>query len=435
MRFGRMGLEDNGEVIIGDVTSTDFKRIKTVRELRAEIDTYDLVVCAGVMNRIFNGQRTIDFLLDNYIHPEEKVITSLNVRYYSEINRLTGYKHIFYNAGGSLSVWDTESIEDWTTGYAYKISKTVMLALIDFVKTSCSEDRYQELMRNAKGELKQSMNYMSSLIGKQITSSDEVKKLYKGKQLKEHTDVFKAYKRAAYWERNISMGEILCAGASPDGGIRVSREDSGNIFAGVEDNKYYVINIYGYHNRVRFDRNFESLASYIKSLCGVETAEPLKFIMEECNQDFRVKSDRLWGALTRQNRSLKNIDGSRAKYIDAQCNIIKYIKESIEASYIYDISTESMSFAFRNSIEMKDAIRVVCEAAMIYMPNIFENLSIDHKSRRVNGITRYWDLNMINVIPLKFIDDSNVTEEIRTRLDAGLLFNQLKCRNLQGAHA
>lgn len=433
MKFGRMGLEENGEVVLGDVTSTQFKRINTINELRVEIDNYDLIVCAGIMNRLFNGQRTIDFLLDNYKHPEEKIIPSLNVKYYSEVNRVTGYKHIFYNASNKVSVWDTESIENWTTGEIYKIARVVMVSLIDFVKTSCSETRYQELMENAKGELKSSMEYASSIVGETILTVDDLRQKCKGKQLKEQSDVFKAYKRAAYWERNVSMGEILTAGVSIDGGIIVSREDSGNIFAGVEDNKYYVINVYGYHNRVRFDKDYQSLKEYILENCGLQVDNPLQFIVSGANHDFRIKSDRQWGALIRRNRSLKDIDKERAKYIEAQCNIIKHIKSNIGASYIYDISTESMSFAFRNSVKIKEAIKVVNEATNKYMPNIFETLSIDHKRRKVNGSTRYWDFDMINVIPISLIDTLDETENVETRLDAGIWFNRAK--TLQGVKA
>lgn len=427
-----MGLEENGEVVLGDVTSTDFKRIKTVNDLRQGIDQYDLVVCAGIMNRLFNGQRTIDFLLDNFTHPEDKVIPSLNVKYYSEVNRVTGYKHIFYNVNNKVSVWDTESVANWTQGQIYKIARTIMIALIDFVKTSCSESRYQELMENARGELKSSMEYASSLIGEQVSSTDELKKLYRGKGLREHTDVFKAFKRAAYWERNVSMGEMLSAGISVDGGIMVSRECSGNIFAGVEDNKYYVINVYGYRNRLRFDKGNQTLKDYILENCGIDTNNPLEFIMSGGNTEFRINSDKQWGKLIRNSRSLKEVDESRLRYIEAQCNIINHIKSNIESSYIYDISTESMSFAFRNNIKISEAIEIMSEAIEKYMPNIFETLSIDHKSR---SVTKYWDLEMLNVIPISLIDRLDRTKDIETRLDAGIWFNRVKTECLQGVRA
>lgn len=413
MEVARLVVGRDGSVMFGNIMSMAYIEIYNSDELRQALGSADKIYCGGLMDRLFSGERLIDFILDTYIHPECKIIPCMNVRYYSEKNRFESYKHIFFKESGRPYAWSEEEVADLSSPFMSALGKLTFEAITDYIKTSCSERRYKELMENAQANL-------------EITKAASSAYQTKSRAAK------RAYETAKYWERSVELGESLTAGIHCDGGFMASREMSNTIFAGVDDSKYYVINLYGFFNRLRFDRD-QTVNEFVASMGGIDGDNPWAIMLGETNNpEVRQRIDALFQACIKEQKESSGYSEEQLKYIQAQRNLIEYIKSRIPESYIYDVSTQSISFVFRNRVSVYEAIRTVYEAAIEYMPKTFETLTVDHKSRRVNGATKYWDTNMLNVVALdtlKNIEKINPPDKDskNTRLDAGLLFNKLKC--------
>ena len=146
MQLGRIGLTEDGAVVIGSVLDKKFNIISDEIELKKEIDKYTMIVCAGMMNNMFTNQRLMDWLIDVYTEKEieDKFISSFNIKYYSELNRYTTFKHLFYSREivqpdgkivREIDKWDVETIREWTSGYKHIVGKLTTICLIDFIKS------------------------------------------------------------------------------------------------------------------------------------------------------------------------------------------------------------------------------------------------------------------------------------------------------------
>ena len=79
MKIGRIGICATG-VIVGDVQSPEFITVSNSQELFNEVDKYDFVVVAGLMNTVFGEDRMIKLFMEEYGDDvATKVISGANV--------------------------------------------------------------------------------------------------------------------------------------------------------------------------------------------------------------------------------------------------------------------------------------------------------------------------------------------------------------------
>lgn len=191
-KIGRIGLLESGAVIIGSVEEKVCVITESDAELKAEIDKYSRIVCAGVMNTMFNGKRFGDWLLENYKETEieEKFIFYYYVKYYSKINIYITFKHIFYaeeeiqktgRLVREIRIWKQDEIEKWTAGIDGILGKLTTLSVIDFIKSTSENEIYERVLEfngiEDKGHIESEVSLNS--IWAQSTKYGEVIKAYR----------------------------------------------------------------------------------------------------------------------------------------------------------------------------------------------------------------------------------------------------------------
>lgn len=418
MQLGRIGVGVNGRVYIGSVESnyyriytsnTDYtyasfsldtansiavdsdliqeRHNEEVKDILDYIKTFNQVIIAGLMDKIYNNKRLIDHLIDELDTQwvTEHVIPSLNIVYASEKNRIIGYNTIF--KGGDtheIARWTEQDIKNYTSGALYTLSKIALDATLDFILTSSTPDRYNQIMAEARSEY------------------DKIKHS-ETKSKKKLSDVFASSEIAAYWEHSVKVGEVFRAGIGQDAGLLISRDRSKGLFTDVDDSRFYIINLFGFKNRLRFGSKI-SLGSLIELITQQKEKYPLEYIHDNQSVGFQKACDIAHNNLTRRlqcSRSYAEYLQCSNEFIEAYKGLIAEVKKNIGA-HIYEVTSDYMSFAVDTQEDMGKAIKVILEAAIKYMPNMFEVISID-----TNGfIPKYWKFDTINCIPLNMLSDA-----------------------------
>lgn len=445
-RLGRIGVGDSGEVYIGPVTSKEY-RIYTsqtaftnsdligvgegsklssstslnqsdsisTQSLQNYLTSFQNLICTGIMNKVFGNIRLLDYLVDlmGIDWVKEHIIPSLNIIYSSERNRVVGYKNIF-NKGDTREVtaWKESDITLYTTGPLYILSKIALDATLDFILTSSTPERYKEIMERAKQEYERVRQYAK------IVSTHRKKK---------RADIFSACEIASYWEHSVRVGEVFRAGVGQDTGLLVSRDRSKGIFTEVDDSRFYIINLYGFRNRLRFGSKV-SIGALIELITQHRESYPLYYIHNKQSAAFQRACDIAHHNLTKQSKKKASqaefIRNSR-EFIMAYKLLIDEVKSKLEA-YIYEVTPDYMSFAIGSDEDVGHALEVIVTATNKYMPNMFEVLSLD-----ANGLLpKYWEYSTINCIPLQLLTKAIQSDRGqfmgKTRLEEAIVFEQFK---------
>lgn len=442
MQLGRIGVGVNGRIYVGSVES-NYYRIYTsntdytyasfsldtanslvadseliqerhngaVKDILDYIKTFDQVVIAGLMNKIYNNKRLLDHLVDELGAQwvTEHVIPSLNIVYASERNKVIGYNSIFKGEDtNEIARWTEQDIKNYTSGALYTLSKIALDATLDFIITSSTPDRYNQIMAEARSEY------------------DKIKHS-ETKSKKKLSDVFASSEIAAYWEHSVKVGEVFRAGIGQDAGLLISRDRSKGIFTDVDDSRFYIINLFGFKNRLRFGSKI-SLGSLIELITQQREAYPLEYIHDNQSIGFQRACDIAHNNLTRRlqcSKSYAEYLQCSNDFIEAYKGLIGEVKKNLGA-HIYEVTQDYMSFAVDTQEDMGKAIKVILEAAIKYMPNMFEVISID-----TNGfIPRYWKFDTINCIPLSMLanalkNNPNMLKR-KNRIGIAMVFDKIK---------
>lgn len=431
MRVGRIGVGEIGEIYVGDVYSNEYRIYKSNSSyinsrlnpevmnvlsnvgtiafnagssldgasnsatssaststsdttLSSYLLTFSHIIATGIMNKVYSGERLLDHLI-NILGTEwvrKCIIPSLNIVYASERNRVVGYHNVF-NKGNSREVvkWVESDVAKYTSGTLYTLSKLALEATLDFILTSTTPERYKEIMEKARSEYEK------------FTSPS-----FKAKR--KRSDIFAASEIASYWEHSVKVGEVFRAGVGQDAGLLVSRDRSKGIFTEVDDSRFYIINLFGFKNRLRFGSKV-SLGSLIELITQQREDYPLSYIHDRQSIGFQKACDIAHDNLTRKlmgSHSYSDFLEYSNEFIKAYKGLIDEVKRNLEA-YIYEVTQDYISFAVGANEDIGKALKVISTATNKYMPNMFEVLSLD-----ANGtICKYWEYSTINCIPLQLL--------------------------------
>lgn len=376
MQLGRLGLTEDGAVIIGSVLDKEFSIIKDEEELKSKLDTYNMVVCAGMMNNMFTNQRLMDWLMDQYTEKEieERFISSYNIKYHSELNRYTTFKHLFYTrevmqSDGKIvreiDSWNVETIREWTSGYKNMIGRLTTMCLIDFVKSTCTLDKYTELrMKN-------------SLYKFPLTSNIQ--------ETEQKTSLSIDQERSKFWRKRSLGGQVLLIGCGQEQDFIVNRYSGGDIYTN-EDGLIYKVSINGFMSKLRYELKSISIRELIETSGG--KFDDSKTLEQNIDENYLKVEEYYYNYCI--DRGYKNtpdcVETSKYNiiYLSRLYIMLKELRENITGIQVYEISRDRITFIIRENKDIKSVLVKLRKIVGKNCRKIFETIVVGDTNNSIN---------------------------------------------------
>lgn len=385
--LGRIGLLESGAVIIGSVEERICIITENDEELKEEIAKYSKIVCAGVMNTMFNGKRFADWLLESYTEAEieEKFIFYYYVKYYSKINRYITFKNIFYGEEEiqktgrlirEIRIWNTDEIEAWLTGIKGILGKLTTISVIDFIKSTSENEVYESILEfngiEDKGRIENEMS-LNSL-----------------------------------WAQNTKYGEVIKAYRTRGNEFILERMTENNI-----DDYLSFISLSGTLNKIRYTISREK---------GRDIAKDGTIAVGDFN--FR----RLTGsnAETASKYLQKYNEITEYGYTKSIYEVVSKLRKEVNGLMLYQISTSTLTLVIRRNTDtpeiLKKIYQIISESEL---RKTYDTVAVGERQSTLDTVDKD-KTNMIQFEKLANIDNVELCNEKDIRNTVCGLFEELK---------
>lgn len=397
LKVGRLGLTDNGAVVIGDVTSVQFSIIQDEAELKDELTKYNRIICAGMMNTMFTNNRLIDWLMDNYTEKDilSKFISSFNIKYYSELNRYTTFKHLFLTneqitPDGKLVrtvyQWGANTIKDWTFGYKSMIGKLTILCLMDFVKSTCSLEKYMEF-RKINGLIGFMMNPDILLEDNTLERNTKT------------TSIVKSKNRSKLWKRN-NQGHVLLVGCG-QGNEFIMHRYSGGLLESSDSDVQYKISLNGFMSKLRYELGNISIQELILKSGGSYNDE----------LDLEQNIDNNYYLIENFGCSMNNETNKPCKgtdYISMLYNMLLDLRNTLSNIHIYEINRDRITFIVRGNTDIQTVLERLYYMLHQHFNGLFETLIVGEINPHVSYLNAKESMNTINIKDIRKLSHADI---------------------------
>ena len=380
MKIGRIGICATG-VIVGDVQSPEFITVSNSQELFNEVDKYDFVVVAGLMNTVFGEDRMIKLFMEEYGDDvATKVISGANVSI-NDNEDIDNTSHLFGEIkDGKATVWSDERMSEWDRTIRFKCSRTVTESIVDYIKTSCSDAREAEIKKSIEESLTKIRNVVIKDMDAELDNASEViEKITRfGFRASSTMDKFCNMLRL---KASMESGKSVYAGLGGDQGLKLRRYDNGYKFAELAEG-YYKINLCGFMNRLRFE-NHETIEEFANRVLGREVKDAFQQLFNTRSPLYRKSLEmkaKLYSSIKREGLFKNPVS---IAYMEAEISMIDFVKDKIDGAAIIEVGPGGMMFAFPNEVPVEKAMETLEAAADEFMKNMFYEFQVFENNRRV----------------------------------------------------
>lgn len=385
MKLGRICVTADNGVMIGDVQSPKVQTLYNADKLCAEVDTYDFVIAAGLMDPL--GDRTLIEVLYEYYGDKlaDHVISGANIGPRYGKSAVTSGIHLFGKVenGEAEKVWDDDRVNEWIDNPRFYTSQAITRAMVDYLHTRCSDERAQDIMNELKGKFYKAREEIYATMGRELehahrTSGRISMRGFRG------SETINQFLNLLQMQNSIKTGRFVISGIGVDQGIKLSRYAYNTKFSELADG-YFKVVLYGWMNRLRFPTK-KNIVDFASDLTGYEhTTESVAKQMHNSRSEFVRKS---FSEAKRMNEAIKE-DGlfnneDSINYVMAQVKLIDAIREAIPGSAIIEVSNSTMGFAFKTGTDVDTIVKVLAEKAEEYMPNMFFNMQVYEKPPKLS---------------------------------------------------
>lgn len=380
MKIGRIGICATG-VIVGDVRSPEFTVVNNPQELFTEVDKYDFVVVAGLMNTVFGEDKMIKLFMEEYGDDvTTKVISGANVSI-NDSEDIDNTTHLFGEIkDNKADVWSEDRVNEWDRTLRFKCSRTVTESIVDYIKTSCSDTREAEIKKSIEDSLSKIHDSVVREMDNELKDASEVIEKVNRFGFRASSTMEKFYNMLKL-KASMESGKSVYAGLGGDQGLKLRRYDNGYKFAELAEG-YYKINLCGFMNRLRFE-NHETIEEFASRVLGREVTDAFQQMFNTRSPLYRKSTElkaKLYGAIKREGLFKNPVS---IAYMEAEIDMINYVKDKIDGAAIIEVGPSGMMFAFPNEVPVETAMGVLEYAADEFMANMFYEFQVFENNRRV----------------------------------------------------